>query len=290
MNIRNAFLCLGVGLAATGCAAMDPEEEELQVGPDGELTTDGDEPRDVTERVITELTLPNGSTVTFFQLGDGGIVVREHGQPSANAIGELPELAEASPYEVFMAIAPPGTLAPAELVADQAQVVAQRKAEQQATTVPEGFRVDDIPGFLAPHQQRAFNSCTDVNGWEDHVGGSPIGSNCPGGAGFAFYQCTSNWNPPHVDNCAGVACTEYFLQGYRRARSSVCSRSGDGYIRFLMGIRNHGGAFATWFDHNLYTGGFYYYWYSHSSQEKDFWRLIYRTGTRRANKSLWLKF
>lgn len=293
MKLQVLFSCLILGLGASSCAVTEPadpnEPSPAAVDAGGAIVDEPVETRLVDARVLAELELANGNTVTFFQHADGGMVVREHGEPRTNAIGTIPELEHASPYEIFLAIAPPGAQPPPELVADQAAVVARRGETGETSTMPEGFRVDAIPGFLARSLERAFNSCTDVTAWQDSVGSSPIGSNCPDSGTFAYKQCTSNWTPPHVNSCGGTACTEYFLSGYRQTRSSVCARSGDGYIRFLMGIRNHGGSFASWFDHTLYTGGYYYYWYSHGSQEKDFWRLIYRTGVRNANKSWWLK-
>jgi hypothetical protein len=290
MKLRNLSWCLVLCAGVASCAVTEPAEPPpVEVSPDGTITTAPTEPRPVEARVLAELALPNRNTVTFFQLADGGLVVREHGEPRTNAIGTIPELADASPYELFLAVAPAGTQPPAELVADQAAVVARRARDSAAGAMPDGFRVDALPGFYAASPARAFNSCTDVSAWEDSEGSAPVGANCPSSGTFAYVQCTANWSPPHVDSCDGTSCTEYFLSGYHKTRSSVCARAGDGYIRFLMGIRDHGGSFSGWFDHTLSTGGYYYYWYSHSSQEKDFWRLIYRTGARTANKSWWLK-
>lgn len=290
MRLRIILSCLTLGLVTTGCAVTEPGNPAPPlVDPDGAITDEIREERLVDARVLGELALPNGNAITFFQHADGGMVVREHGQPNTNAIGTIPQLAEASPYEIFQAVAPPGAQVPPELVADQALVVARRQQLGEQSPVPEGFRVDALPEFYATGLARAFNSCTDVSAWQNSVGNSPIGSNCPASGTFAYRQCLSNWTPPHVDSCAGTNCTEYFLSGYRQSRSSVCARAGTGYVRFQMGIRNHGGSFSHWFDHSLYTGGYYYYWYSHSTQQKDFWRIIYRTGSRTANKSWWLK-
>lgn len=287
MQLRFIASSLLLSLSLAACA--QPADPTRAIDADGAVVDAPVDSPASTVRVLSELTLPNGNLVTFARHADGGMEVREQGAPRTNAVGMVPQLASASPYEIFLAIAPRGLAVPPELIADQALIVAGRARRGEVSSMPDGFRVDANPAFYATHLERAFNACTDVAAWEDTTGS--IGANCPSSGVFAFNQCVSNYLPPDLSSCAGTSCTEFFTAGYHQSRATVCARTGDGSVEFTMGIRDHGGSFSTWFDHMLGTGSYYVYFYSHATQEKDFWRIIAHTGagTRRVNKSWWLK-
>ena len=281
-----ATLATAAALFACACA-----DEQIDAGEEideaGEVDI-ADLPPAVDSKVVAEIELANGNAVTFFALADGSIAVQERGSPSTNAIGTLPELHGASPLEIFTAVAPEGDEPPAALRADHQRVVARRAATGQGSPMREGFRVASIQGFLSRAPLRAFNDCTNNAEWQAHVGNSPIGSNCPGAAGKDWYACWTGWSLPDVSECAGVACTRYFTSGYNQLRASTCAKAGSGHVRFVMGIKDDGAAaWTTWFDHVLHTGYYYYHWYS-SNNEKDFWHILYRTGDKKVNWSLWL--
>lgn len=270
-------------------ACVDEQAEDIgeEIDEAGEVDI-ANLPPMAPSRVVAEIDLANGSTVTFFAFDDGSVAVEERGSPKSNAIGTLPELHGASPLEIFEAVAQEGAEPPAALVADHQRTVARREARGQKSSMPEGFRVASIDGFLARDNARAFNNCTNNADWMNHVGSSPIGSNCPGAGGKDWYACWTGYALPDDSDCAGVACTKYFTSGYNQLRASTCARAGTGHVRFVMGVKDDGAAaWESWFDHVLHTGSFYYHWYS-SGTDKDFWHLLFRTGDRLANWSLWL--
>ena len=291
MQLRSVLSTVVLAAATAGCAADPPDAAPRTVTADGEVIDGAGAPAEpAPARVIRALTLPNGNVVTFSQHADGGMEVLERGAANTNAVGSVPQLAAASPYEIFTAIAPRDAAVPPELVADQAAIVAGRVLRGETSTAPAGFRVDDNPRFYARNPARAFNACTDVAGWEST--GDTLGANCPTSGTFAYNQCVASYLPPELESCAGTSCTEYFVSGYHQTRASVCARTGDGVANFAMGLRDHGpGNYTSWFDHPMTTGAYYIHWYSHATQAKDFWRLVYHTGagTRRLNKSWWLK-
>jgi hypothetical protein len=280
-------LTLGTAALLAGACAEEPGNLGEEIDQAGEIDL-ADLPPAAGSRIVAELELANGNTVTFVAFDDGSIAVEERGLPSTNAIGTLPELHGASPLEIFTAVAPEGAEPPAELLADHRRVAARREAAGRTSPMREGFRVADLDGFLARDPLRAFNDCTDNAAWQAHVGNSPIGSNCPGVAGKDWYACWTGYSLPDVSECAGVACTRYFTSGYNQLRASTCARAGSGYVRFVMGLKDDtAAAWSSWFDHVLNAGYYYYHWYS-SSNDKDFWHLLYRTGNQKVNWSLWL--
>jgi hypothetical protein len=283
-----AMLCAGAALFGAACADGEVGADlGDEVDEAGEIDV-ADLPPMAETRVVAEVALANGNDVTFFAFTDGSIAVEERGSPNTNAIGTLPEMHGASALEIFRAVAPGGAEPPAALVVDHERVAARRKAEGRASPMREGFRVASLDGFLAREPLRSFNACTSNGDWMDHVGTSPIGSNCPGAAGKDWYACWTGFALPDDSACAGVACTKYFTNGYNQVRASACARAGDGHVRFVMGIKDDAAtAWSTWFDHVLHTGSYYYYWYS-SGTDKDFWHLLFRTDDRLTNWSLWL--
>jgi hypothetical protein len=289
--MKRQELAATLAIAALLAGACAGEGVEVDVGDEideaGEVDA-SDLPPAVESKIVAEVELANGNEVTFFAFADGSIAVQERGLPSTNAIGTLPELHGASALEIFTAVAADGAEPPAALVADHQRVVARRQAADQKSPMPAGFRVARLEGFLARDPHRAFNNCTANADWMGHVGSSPIGSNCPGAAGKDWYACWTGFALPDVSECAGVACTKYFTSGYNQLRASTCARAGTGHVRFVMGIKDDAAAaWSTWFDHTLNTGSYYYHWYS-SGTDKDFWHILYRTGNRLVNWSLWL--
>jgi hypothetical protein len=279
----------------TGCAADPADPTEYSVTANGEVVEgpSSEQPAVVT-RTVAEVVLPNGNTVTFARHQDGGMEVIESGNRRTNAIGELPELVEASPYEIFAAIAPTGMQVPPELVTHQAGMIALRAAQGLQSTMPAGFRVDKLAGFYARDLSRAFNTCTAVGDWEDSVGTAPVAANCVAASGqIPINECRSNWLPPRLTDCAGTSCTSFATAGYHQTRSSVCGRDGTGSGEFRMGIKDDAAAgYENWFVHSLGDGAYYYHWYSHASVQKDFWRMDIRTtatGDRRINRSWWAR-
>ena len=284
--MKTTSMILMATLAWTGCAA---DESELDYLPDsaGEVDIDNLPPAVATE-VVAEVEMSNGNLVTFFSFPDGSVAVQEMGHPSTNALGTLPELHGASPLEVFQSIVPSVVDAPEILIRDQEQVDRRRAASGISSSVPAGFHVDELPGFLDTSRDKAFNTCTNSTDWINHVGSSPIGSNCPGSSGKDWYACWANVNIAQDSECVGSSCTRYFTAGYNQMRASTSARSGSGYVRFVMGLKNdNAGSWSSWFDHTLYAGYYYYYWYS-SGTEKDFWQILYRTGNKKVNWSLWV--
>ncbi len=244
-------LLLGTACVGEGVHAPD---EPIEVGVDG-VDIDNLPPAMASE-TIYEASLPNGNLITFFAYEDGSVSVQEKGLPNRNAIGSLPEFHGASPLELFKAVVPEGEEPPAELVENHLLVEAQRAELGLVSPVPDDFHVAELEGFdseLPP--TIAFNSCTNNAAWMNHVGNSPIGSNCPGAAGKSWYACWTNFALPDVGDCAGTACTKYFTAGYNQVRASACARSGSGSVRFVMGSKpDVGGSYSTWFDHSLSTG------------------------------------
>ncbi|MEO8553616.1 MAG: hypothetical protein ABI678_26765, partial [Kofleriaceae bacterium] len=147
----------------------------------------------IEKRLLAEVVLPNGNVMTFSEHLDGALEVSEQGQPRTNAIGELAEFSDATPYEMFVALAPKGASVPAQLSSDQARVVAERAHTGAVSSMPAGFRVDGLADFYANNLTRAFNTCTDTTAWAQHVGESTIGDNCSAVAGLDINWCDANY-------------------------------------------------------------------------------------------------
>ncbi|MBZ5711640.1 hypothetical protein [Nannocystis pusilla] len=265
-------------IAAAGC---DPGEDAAPVAAE-EIGAESE--------LLVELDLPNGNVLRFFAVPGGGVVAEEEGHALTNSLASLPELMDASPYEVFRAVAPRDRAAPAELLEDYEETLAERASTGAAGT-PEDFHVDQLAGFYEFPQARKFSDCTDVSAWQDYGEETEIGANCPGSAGTSYYQCLSNWSPPLSSNCGGFACTEFFTN-QKKFRASACARTGDTYVTFMMaGKLPADPDYTLLFNRTLADAGTYYnYWYSYGTA-RHFYRLIYRwgTGTRNINKSLWFK-
>lgn len=263
-------------IAAAGC---DPVEDSAPV-VDDEIVAESE--------LLVELELPNGNTLRFFAIPGGGVAAEEEGHALTNSLASLPELMDASPYEVFRAVAPRDRVAPIELIEDHQETLAER-ALTDVTGVSEDFHVDELPGFYEFPEARYFSNCTDVSAWQDYGEETEIGANCPGAAGTSYYQCTSNWSPP--TGCNGNTCTEYFTSK-KKMRASACGRTGDAYVKFMMaGKLPADPGYTLLFERTLSADGAYYnFWYSYSVA-RHFYRLIYRwgDGTRNINKSLWFK-
>ncbi len=276
-----------------GCAADSAEPpSKRSFAADGTLV-DGPSPdQPIEKHLLAELVLPNGNVVTFSEHLDGGLEVSEQGLPRRNAIGELAEFADASPYEMFVALAPEEALVPTPLVVDQTRVVAERTRTHSKGSMPPGFRVDALPDFYAQDLTRAFNACTDTTAWSQHVGESTIGDNCSAMAGLDVNWCDSNFVPDNAAQCDDdpLSCTTYMESGYRKTRASACGRNGVGTNQFAMGIKNHSSDnWSLWFDKDYFNGGYFYFWLSYDSTKKDFWRADIRDGSRNINRSWWVK-
>lgn len=289
--MMSCLVAFGIG----GCAVDAGEEPAPRaLGPDGVAVEGEVDATPVATRVLAALTLPNGNTVTFSQFPDGGIDVLEMGKARTNAVSELAELADASPYELFTALAPDAMATPVELVADQVAVTARRARTGEPTSMPQGFRVAALDGFYARDLNRAFNACTATSDWEDHVGASPIGANCvPASNQIPINECFA-YVAPLLAACVGTSCTDYALTGFHKTRSSMCAHNGDGTTRFQMGVRSHqqNAPWSIWFTHDMGDGAYAYHWYSNADVEKDFWRGDVRldNGVRVVNRSWWVKF
>lgn len=288
-------LALTLTLAAVAC----DEPAAPAIAPDGAVHLDeiADDAAPSAAEVIAELDLDNGNTLTFKAFADGGVAVIEQGAVTTHALGMLPELDEVTPLELFRAVADPDMPTPPALVQNHEAMLAHRAAADSVGTMPPGFRVDEIAGFYDGPVERAFKDCTDTAAWKGSDDQNPIGANCPDPATTLFDECRTGWQPPLVDDCDGLACTETFapspIAGYIQMRGSVCMRQGVGDVRFFMGIKDKNqNAYAELLDSTLKLAGDYTYaWYANPNQSKHFNRVLYRTAPDRrvVNKSLWFR-
>lgn len=230
--------------------------------------------------LLRSFILPNGNELHFYEFDASSVGVLEVGRPATNAVGKVPALEHATPYELFLAVAPEGEEAPSSLVAAHDMVLAEEGPRETIR-----IRLDELEGFFDSDQQKWFNDCTDTGAWRNHSGSSPIGANCPGNVGMAFYECETNFLPPVLAS----SYPEYWTGGYRQMRASVCARSGPGYVRFSLSNRVHNSDnWSTLLDRTPSTGGYYYWWYNGMTR-RDYQRRIYRSeaAQKRANKSWW---
>ena len=188
----------------------------------------------------------------------------------------LPELEHVTPLELFRAVAPEGLAIPAALVVNHDAVLADRLAAGTVGTMPADFRVDEILGFYEAPKERAFKDCTDRLSWESSTDNNPVGANCPDPSTTLFEECRAGWQPPLVDDCDGLACTETYapgpLAGFNQMRASVCMRIGVGDVRLHMGIKDMNQAHYTeLFDTTLLNAGDS--WYSNPVKKKHFWTI-----------------
>jgi hypothetical protein len=291
------YLLLSSLVLAAGCAAdsvESPDSDQIySFTADGRVVAGESPDKPIETRLLAELVLPNGNIMRFAEHPDGGLEVSEEGRLGTNAVGELAEFADASPYEMFVALAPKATIVPAVLAANQERVVAERARTNTFSSVPPGFRVDALPDFYAKDLSRAFNTCTDTTAWAQHVGASTIGDNCSAMAGLHVNWCDSNFTPDLASSCPDDPdhCTTYMESGYRKTRASVCGRAGSGTNKFEMGIKAHSltSDWEIWINKTVNDGAYFYYWLTYESTKKDFWRGDTRTGTRKINRSWWVK-
>jgi hypothetical protein len=292
--MKRCFLL--ASLVAAGCATESPESTEpaqtYSFTADGHVVAGESPDQPIVTHQLAELVLPNGNIMRFAEHPDGGLEVSEEGRPRTNAVSELAEFADASTYEMFVALAPKGTIVPAVLVANQARVVAERAGTNTFSSMPPGFRVDALPNFYDKELTRFFNTCTDTTAWAQHVGESSIGDNCSAMAGLDVNWCDSNFNPSFAGACVGHEedCTTYMESGYRKTRASACGRAGTGINKFSMGIKgDNSNNWEVWFTKDLFDGGYWYVTLSYESTKKDFWRGDTRSETRKINRSWWVK-
>jgi hypothetical protein len=270
-----AALCVVVlGFAASCVAETDLQQPDV-ANPEGAA-------------LLRAFSLANGNELRFYQFDHSSVGVLEIGQPDTNAIGSVPALQAATPYELFLAVAAEDDDVPPVLLAAHEAVLAE---EGPRDTIR--VRLNEIDGFFAARKSgtaahKFFTNCTNEAAWGGHIGSSPIGSNCPGSAGKAFYECISNWLPPMLDD----AVSQSRLGGYRNMRASLCARSGPGTLHFLLRNRIHpAGAWSILINESLNTGGYFYWWYR-GTTPRDYSRFIYRSSSasKRANKSWWGRY
>lgn len=202
--------------------------------------------------IIAELEAPGRSTVAFVRDPDGAIAVLEHGLDGSRPVSAVPELVDASPLEVFHAIAP-DRAAPDELVAQHAELVAAGYASR-------------VPVDFALHlNTRAYSSCTDINSWKAATNGAPVGPNCKAGA-----TCLTNVVGNFFGCQPGGGC--YPTGWHDRTRWSTCNL-GTGEYRALLSAYPGNGTYVSLVDLDTYTAGAYYYYWRSVPANNDNWSM-----------------
>lgn len=243
-----------------GCEAQDVSDEELETRnavehPLSEVVSD-----DVI--ILAEVQSPGGSTLAFVLEPSGDVGVLEHGLDGSVPVANLTELEEATPLEVFLAVAPEGEEPPEELFEAHEVQLAARGGE---SAVPEGFRVADRMGELGEDQFRWYSSCTNISAWQNASNGKPVGPNCKAG-GTCLTNVTSNF----LGCLPGGGC--YPTGWNERMRWSTCNRGTGTYTARLVSFPGDG-SYHTLVDVDTSSAGAYYYYWRHVPGNADKWSM-----------------
>jgi hypothetical protein len=203
--------------------------------------------------IIAEVESPGHSAVAFVRDPQGAIAVLESGLDGSHPISVLPELENATPLEVFHAIAPERE-APAELVAQHAELV----AAGHVSSMPEGFTV-------AVRNTRAYSSCTDINAWKNADNGAPVGPNCKAGGTCLTYVVNNFFGCQPGGGC-------YPTGWHDRTRWSTCNL-GTGEYNALLSSYPGDGTYVSLVDVDTHTAGAYYYYWRSVPGNNDNWSM-----------------
>jgi len=283
--ILQSVLCLATILSA-GCDAGSVENGlEAPVFSDADVERIELETEDFSEsigedmRLLAQMRSPGGSLVAFIADENDDITILEHGVDGTVPVSDVPELARATAYETFVAIADNDAVVPPEIV--QAHVAARGSLESLDSL--EGFELQDVPGFGLQSDDngfRAFSSCTNDLAWALSSSGVPKFYNCaPDNVGECRINFLLNSNTI-IDDQTGFK---------RNNRFSTCHRGG-GTMKFTL-TSVHNGTFNNFFSRTSSSTGAYYRAWRQNGSESHRWSAIQfkagGTGNPRVNTSLW---
>lgn len=229
--------------------------------------------------ILAELQSPGGSTLAFVLEPSGTIGVLEHGLDGSIPVGSVEELLDATPLEVFLAVAPADEEPPLELVADHELL---RSLVAGESSVPEGFHVSELPGFAVGDQAfRSYSSCTDISGWQDATNGKPVGPNCKAGG-----TCITNVTANFMGCLPGGGC--YPTGWNQRMRWSTCNR-GTGTYRAGLNTFPGDGSYLGLVDLETSAAGAYYLYWRYVPGNDDKWSMFKwdLSGDPKGHFSLW---
>jgi hypothetical protein len=205
--------------------------------------------------IVAEVVGPGRSVVAFVRDPEGKIGMLEHGLEGSRPVNQVPELADATPLELFEALAP-GRAAPAELVDAHARLV----AAGHVSTMPAGFALD-----VSSFHTRAYSSCTNINAWKDADNGDPVGPNCKAGG-----ECLTNRVLNFFGCQPGGGC---FPQGWHdRSRWSTCNLGTGEYLALLSSYPGDG-TFLDLVNVDTSAAGAYYHFWRTVPGNNDNWSM-----------------
>lgn len=205
--------------------------------------------------IIAEVTTPGRSTIAFVRDPEGNIAMLEHGLAGSRPMSHVPELVDATPLELFQAIAP-ARVAPDELVEQHAKLL----AAGHVSSVPAGFTLD-----TSDFNARAYSSCTDVNAWRAATNGAPVGPNCKAGGVCLTYVAGNFFGCQPGGGC--------YPQGYHdRSRWSTCNL-GTGTYTALLSSYPGNGTYVSLVDVDTSAAGAYYYYWRSVPGNNDNWSM-----------------
>ncbi len=208
--------------------------------------------------IVAELASPGGSVVAFVQQPDGELAMLEHGLDGSRPVSHVPELASATPLEVFRAI-DPFAEAPIELHVAHADALARGYQSE----VPVEFALADVPFFDASY--RSYSSCTDINAWRAATNGKPVGPNCK-----AIGQCLTNVVGNFFGCNPGGGC--YPTGWHERMRWSTCNL-GTGTHTATLTTFPGDGTYVSLVDADTHTAGAYYFYWRNVPGNNDNWTM-----------------
>lgn len=159
---------LALVTSAAGCVEA-PAEDDSDEEPISSPLADGEER--VNGEHLATLELAGGSRLIFIGLGEGDeetVAVVSATAPGARPLSALPELADASPLEIFNAASPAGTQIPDTIA---------RLYGRQSTLGPQGWALEQVgqpigddPSMLQTgHCNNAnFTAAVNAYGYNDH--------------------------------------------------------------------------------------------------------------------------
>ena len=208
--------------------------------------------------IVAELASPGGSVVAFVRDPAGDIITLEHGLAGSHPVSHIAELADATPLELFHAIAPDRD-APPEITAQHDRMI----AAGHVSAVPAGFDVAEVPHFT--DRSRFYSSCTDTAAWRAADNGKPGGANCKTGA-----TCLTNRATNMMGCEPGGGC--YLTNWHDRSRWSTCNL-GTGTYRAFLNTFPGDGTYVSVFDVDTSAAGSYYYATRNVPGNNDRWSM-----------------
>ncbi len=166
--MMKSVLALGVvSVLVMGCELAAESEDGAELD-----TTESEEigepagPSDFEDWQVAEVELDGGTVLRFLASPGGGATVIESGNVDSGyaPVMSVPELQDASPWEVFWATTESGTEVPSELEENHRYLLSEEKIAEKAATPKQGWLLEEREKVASLH----LEGCKNALFWDAH--------------------------------------------------------------------------------------------------------------------------